>query len=233
MNMKHFSISLILCMLCTASALAQTLVVSNPEAGMLEDQLSEHQINTTTSITVTGKINYQDIAIFTAMSRDHALAEVNLSSAQWQLDSVLDNPDEFFLPCIAVLGKPMDPTGFQYEQEMGHNADPRSMTGFWVFNTGKNLFNLSGYMDGWDRKISEAVLKTEHADYLLSPQVLGWLHSMGYVYKQTLDDGDRVYHNAETNVWVLLHLKPYNNQDYPGIHFSLKVFVNYNTLYIS
>jgi len=79
---------------------------------------------------------------------------------------------------------------------------------------------MTGYMNGWDQKINEVVIKTQRGDLLRSPQIRSWIKSMGYIYKASRTDGDLIYLNEGSQIWCLLHLTPYNKSDYPGIHFS-------------
>ena len=107
-----------------------------------------------------------------------------------------------------------------YETGLGHEKDPRSVPGFWTFFTKKEMFFMTGYMRGWDMKINEAVLKTQNAALVRSPQIRSWLKTMGYEYRNARTDGDLIFKNEETNIWCLLHFTPYSKTDFPGIHFS-------------
>ena len=228
-QMKKSYIILAICLMIGISAQAQSKTVNIEKAGTLSELLTDDDKNTTENMIVTGQINNTDIAVLAAMSREKRLRTIDLSSASWTKEApanpVLDDPNEYFLPMIAILGKPMDPDGFAYEEQtMGHTRDPRSMAGFWIFQTGKTLFPLTGYMNGWDGNIDEAVLKSNNADWIRSSQVRTWIEGMGYQFSSTRDDGDDIFYNSATKVWVLLHYTPYNTQDYPGVHFSLSTY---------
>ncbi len=226
--MKKLYSLLAMCLLINISIAAQDKTINIATAGALGKMLTETEMQSITSIKVTGNINAADAATLAKMSRENKLAGIDLSEALWVAetkDPVLDNPEEYFLPMIAILGKPMDPDGFTYEEEtMGHTRDPKSVPGFWMFQTHKTLFPLTGYMNGWEGTIDEAVLKSYNVDWIRSQQVRSWIESMGYVYSSTRDDGDDIFYNQSTKVWAMLHYTPYNSSDFPGIHFSLLTY---------
>ena len=227
--MKKIQILMAIFLMAGIAAHAQKKTVNLTQAGTLGTQLTETDKKTTTDIVVTGAINSTDIAVLANMSRTYVLQRIDLSQASWTKeapkDPVLDNPEEYFLPMVGILGKPMEPDGFTYEEKtMGHKRNPKSMPGFWMFDTGKTLFPLTGYMNGWDGKIDEAVIKSTNPDYIHSPQVRAWIEGMGYEFTGTRGDGDDIFFNSNTKVWVLLHYTPYNKSDYPGVHFSLVTY---------
>lgn len=211
---------------------ADTKTIQLTEAGTLDEFLTLEDIARVKSITVTGPINSKDIMLLKRMSTSGALKQISLSGATWAKeeaivgDPVLDNPDEYFLPNIDILGKEWEKTGGeQWELDHGHTKDGSSMPGFWIFKTGMKLFFMTGYMNGWEGTIEEAVLKSTSEEYIRSAQVKQWIESMGYVYKQSRDDGDDIYHNESTGIWVLMHYTPYNTSDFPGIHFSKESYI--------
>ncbi len=240
--MKRFKTTLLIATLAlmgiagTANA-QQNKEVFLEKAGTLEKQLTAQEMSTIKQIVVHGNINSADVAVLKRMATENVLENISLEKAQWVQDEapkdsladdpVLNDANEYFLPNIDILGKNWEAEqGEQYELNMGHVKDSRSMPGFWMFTTGKKLFFMTGYMNGWENTIDEAVIKSENADYIRSKQVKKWIEGMGYSYIKQRDDGDDVYYNSTTKIYVLLHYTPYNKSDYPGIHFS-KVSYDY------
>lgn len=137
---------------------------------------------------------------------------------------VLDNPKEYFLPCLAALGKEYKAAGVkEYEEAMGHTPD-LTYEGFWTFKTGKKLFTMTGYMNGWEGTVNEVVLKSKKAEYIKSKQVRAWVKKLGYVYNYKRTDGDDVFNHKDDGTWLLLHYTPYSGTDYPGVHFSVEKY---------
>ena len=190
--------------------------------GSLQKGLSLEEAKGLTSIKVTGEINESDIALLNSMTSAGKLEKIDLSEAIFgeTKDPLLVDVSQYFLPMIASLGTE-DVAGLEaYEKSLGHEKDPRSVPGFWTFFTKKEMFFMTGYMRGWDMKINEAVLKSENAALVRSPQIRSWLKTMGYEYREARTDGDLIFKNEKTNIWCLLHFTPYSKTDFPGIHFS-------------
>lgn len=192
------------------------------QAGTLSTLLSEKQCREVTHIKITGEVNEADIALLQAMASSGQLSKIDLSQSRFGKtdDPLLKTATEYFLPCLGVLQTDHVAEMEQYETALGHTKNPNSLPGFWTFFTHKGLFFMTGYMNGWDQKVNEVVLKTEHGSLIRSPQIRSWIESMGYQYKASRTDGDLIFHNETTQVWCLLHFTPYNKNDYPGIHFS-------------
>lgn len=192
------------------------------QAGTLATHLSEPQRREVIHIKISGEVNAADIALLQAMASSGQLSRIDLSQSTFGKteDPLLRAAAEYFLPCLEVLRTDDVAKMEQYETALGHAKDPKSLPGFWTFVTHKGLFFMTGYMNGWDQKINEVVLKTQLGDLLRSPQIRSWIESMGYQYKASRTDGDLIFHNETTQVWCLLHFTPYNRNDYPGIHFS-------------
>lgn len=204
------------------------------KAGTLIEKLSREEISLIESIKISGKINADDISLLSKMSRgENKLKEIDLSNAEIVMsvqvsDPVLEDKSEYFLPNIDIIGKGWaEGKGDEYEKSQGHTKSPMSVTGFWVYETGKKLFPLVGYMNGWDAKINEAVLKSKNVDYIRSRQVKKWIEDMGYVFRYSRSDGDDVFKHKDKELWLLLHYKPYNKSDFPGIHFSIEKYEKY------
>ena len=190
--------------------------------GSLQKELSLEEAKGLTSIKVTGEINETDIALLNNMASAGKLEKIDLSEATFgeTKDPLLLDVSQYFLPMIAALKTDDIDAMEAYEAGLGHEKDPRSAPGFWTFFTKKEMFFMTGYMRGWDMKINEAVLKTQNAALVRSPQIRSWLKTMGYEYRNARTDGDLIFKNEETNIWCLLHFTPYSKTDFPGIHFS-------------
>ena len=190
--------------------------------GSLQKELSLEEAKGLTSIKVTGEINESDIALLNSMASAGKLEKIDLSEATFgeTKDPLLVDVSQYCLPMIDSIGTE-DVAGLEaYEKSLGHVKDPRSVPGFWTFFTKKEMFFMTGYMRGWDMKINEAVLKSENAALVRSPQIRSWLKTMGYEYREARTDGDLIFKNEKTNIWCLLHFTPYSKTDFPGIHFS-------------
>ena len=84
------------------------------------------------------------------ISSDEKLSqEINIMQ-EGAVKNVLDNPDEYFLPMIEALGKVYEESGVaEYEESLGHTPKD-TFPGFWTFETGKELFFMTGYLNGWE-----------------------------------------------------------------------------------
>lgn len=195
--------------------------------GTLENKFSDQEALRIKSIVITGNINEGDIAYLQKMAEHGALEEIDLSKASFAAtkDPLLQDASEYFLPMLAALKSDDVEAMEAYEQALGHTKNPNSLPGFWTFYTHKTFFFMTGYMNGWDGKINEVVIKTKREDLLRSPQIRSWIGQMGYEYKWTRSDGDLVFYSPSTAVWCLLHFIPYNKSDFPGIHFSSEEYV--------
>lgn len=193
------------------------------KAGTLKEKLSEAEITSLQKIEISGKINEADIHLLRSMATVGALSDIDLSNALFGTNEhpLLSDPEEYFLPMIAGLGKGDEKAMEAYELGLGHEKDSRSLPGFWMFHTNKKLFFMTGYMNGWEGTLDEVVLKTREAALLRSPQIRQWIESLGYKFVRTRLDGDLVFQNEENKLWCLLHFYPFNKSDYPGIHFSV------------
>lgn len=192
------------------------------QAGTLKKNLSEQEIKDLKSIKVKGKVNEADIAILSLMATKHKLEIIDLGEALFSRteSKLLESKTQYFLPMIASLKTDNIKGVEEYETSLGHTKDSRSLPGFWMFNTNMDLFFMTGYMNGWDKKINEVVLKTQKEDLLRSPQIRSWIEAMGYEYRDSRTDGDIIFENPKTKIWCLLHFTPYGKTDFPGIHFS-------------
>ncbi len=223
--MKQLQYILCLVLLSSLTNLVAQEIVTEihlSKAGSLSTLLTEDQCREITSIKLTGEVNEADIALLQAMSSSGKLSKIDLSESLFgKTESpLLRNAEEYFLPCLSVLKTDHVAEMESYEARLGHSKNPKSLPGFWTFFTHKDLFFMTGYMNGWDQKINEVVIKTQRGDLLRSPQIRSWIKSMGYIYKASRTDGDLIYLNEGSQIWCLLHLTPYNKSDYPGIHFS-------------
>lgn len=196
--------------------------VNTATAGSLDTQLTQEEADGLTSIKVTGLINESDIALLNKMSAYRKLEKIDLSEATFgeTKDDLLLDASQYFLPFLEALGTDNVAGIEEYEANLGHQKDSRSVPGFWTFFTEKEMFFMTGYMNGWDMKVNEVVLKSTNEALVRSPQVRSWLSKMGYIYQDARTDGDLILKNEQTNIWCLLHFTPYNKSDFPGIHFS-------------
>lgn len=170
------------------------------------------------SFIVSENTEAERIGTITFSSKDGAIVQ-NIDIKQ--LASMLNDPSEYFLPFMDALGMIYEESGAEeYELSLGHVAKD-VFPGFWTFTTGKKLFFMTGYLNGWEGTVNEVILKSEKAEYIKSPQVKKWVEGMGYEYKITRTDGDDVYkHKEKAGLWLLLHYTPYSETDFPGVQFS-------------
>lgn len=184
-------------------------ITENTSRAMTEDKVS---------FVVSENNEAERTAVITFSSKDGSIVQkVNIK----QLASILNDPNEYFLPFMDALGMEYESSGAEeYELSLGHEAKD-VFPGFWTFTTGKKLFFMTGYLNGWEGTVNEVILKSEKAEYIRSAQVKKWVEDMGYEYKLTRTDGDDVYkHKEKENLWLLLHYTPYGDTDFPGIQFS-------------
>lgn len=170
------------------------------------------------SFTVSENNEAERTATITFSSKDgNIVQKINIK----QLANLLNDPNEYFLPYMDALGMIYEESGAEeYELSLGHEKKD-VFPGFWTFTTGKKLFFMTGYLNGWEGTVNEVILKSEKAEYIRSAQVKKWVEDMGYVYKLTRTDGDDVYkHKEKADMWLLLHYTPYGDTDFPGVQFS-------------
>lgn len=220
-------ISLIFCSFISISAQSKQKEITLTKAGTLVEELSNEEIALLESIKINGPIDSRDIALLANMSKgSNKLKFIDLKEAiilktEVKENSILNDSQEYFLPNIEVLGKSWEKSkGEEYEINIGHDKSPNSYPGLWMFVTNKKLFFMTGYVNGFDNTITEVVLKTRNEDYIRSVEVRNWIKNMGYVYVESRDDGDDVFKHREKDIWLLLHYKVNDKNDYPGIHFS-------------
>ncbi len=224
--MKKIYMLWVLLFLGSTMIFAQEKSVKLEQAGTLSKTISKEDKLSVKKLTVQGKINEADIAFMNEMSMKGVLAVIDLSESLFSetTNELLFQDDEYMLPFIKGLGTNKVEEMEAYEKSMGHVKDARSLPGFWMFKTNKELFFMTGYMNGWENTFDEAVLKTLHPDLLRSPQIRQWIEYLGYEYKLCRTDGDLIFHNKKNNTWCLLHFTPYNKNDYAGIHFSFSEY---------
>ena len=158
-------------------------------------------------------------ATITFSANDSIEIKINVKQAGANLNP-LDDPDEYFLPMIDALGMVYEESGIaEYEASLGHTPDSQ-FPGFWTFKTGKKLFFMTGYLNGWEGTVNEVILKSEDAENIRSAQVRAWVEGMDFEYVQTRSDGDDTFKHKEKDLWLLLHYTPYGATDFPGVQFS-------------
>lgn len=199
------------------------------KAGMLDEKLPPAERETVESLKITGFVNEADIAILREMAVTNKLKKLDLGKAAFgeTISEILADASQYFLPMLEALTTDNVKGVEEYEASLGHTKNAQSMPGFWIFDTGKELFFKTGYMNGWEGTIIEVVLKSESDKLLRSPQIRSWIDSMGYKYVRCRTDGDVIFYNESTNVWCLLHLTPYSKSDFPGIQFSSEEYVHW------
>lgn len=206
-----------------------TKEINLEKAGTLESVLTESERASIESIKITGVVNEADIAVLQKMATENKLKKIDLGKASFgeTINELLADASQYFLPMIEALGTDNIAGVEAFEAAQGHEKDSRSLPGFWIFSTGKELFFMTGYMNGWDGKMNEVVLKSKSDKLLRSPQIRAWIDSMGYKYVRCRTDGDVIFHNEKTNIWCLLHFTPYSKSDYPGVQFSSEEYAHW------
>lgn len=231
MNKYFLIISLIFCSFISLSGQSKQKEITLTKAGTLVEKLSNEDVAFLESIKINGPIDSRDIALLANMSKvPNKLKVIDLKNAvinkvEPKVNSLLKDSQEYFLPNIELLGSDWeDSNGEEYEINMGHDKNPNSHPGVWMFTTNKELFFMTAYVNGFDNTITEVVLKSRDEEIIRSKEIRTWVETMGYTYVESREDGDDVFKHKEKDIWLLLHYKTHAKGDYPGLYFSNKKY---------